>query len=160
MRKAWMHTGLIWLWISVLCLGLDRLSKAWVIQHLHPYHPHVITSLFNLTLAYNTGAAFSLLHAASGWQNWVLGGIAVIVSGVIVVWLSRLKASARWESVALCLILAGAIGNVCDRVVHGYVIDFLDFHLDGWHFAIFNVADSVICIGAAMLCLRLFVWVK
>jgi signal peptidase II len=106
---------------------------------------------FNLTLAFNTGAAYSFLHNASGWQNSLLTSLAVIVSACIVYWLSQLSARAYWAVIALTLVLGGALGNAWDRLLYGHVVDFLDFHLGGWHFAIFNIADSAICVGAFML---------
>jgi signal peptidase II len=122
-----------------------------VAQHLLPFTPLKIFPFFNLTLAYNKGAAFSFLHSASGWQHIFLGSLALIISIVILVWLYKLSARERWIGIALCLILGGALGNAWDRVLYGYVIDFFDFHLGDWHFAIFNVADSAIFIGAVMM---------
>jgi signal peptidase II len=151
MLKKITSTGLAWLWVALLVIVLDRYSKYWVLQHLIPYSPVSITRFFNLTLAYNTGAAFSFLHSASGWQNGALGSLAVIVSIYILTWLAKLSVRERWLSVALCLIVGGAISNACDRVLYGFVIDFFDFHLSSWHFAIFNVADSAICVGAFLL---------
>ena len=108
-------------------------------------------SVLNFTLAHNTGAAFSFLHRASGWQNWFLGGIASLVSIIILVWLLKLSKQERWLKCALCLILGGALANAWDRILYGYVIDFISFHLHDWYFAIFNVADSAISIGAGMI---------
>lgn len=151
MLKKFYSTGLSWLWLSVLVIALDRISKIWMVQHLALHEPVRILPVFNLTLAYNTGAAFSFLHNASGWQNWFLGGLAVVVSLFVLFWLAKLPARQRWLDAALCLVLGGALGNAWDRVLYHYVIDFLSFHLDGWYFAIFNLADSAICIGAFML---------
>ena len=150
MRKIF-QSGLIWLWVAILVIIVDRYSKFWVMQHLTYQEPLEILPFFNLTLAFNTGAAFSFLHSASGWQNIFLGSLALIVSVVVVCWLTTLSKQERWISIALNLILGGALGNAWDRVLYHYVIDFLDFHLGNWHFAIFNVADSAICIGAFML---------
>ena len=153
--KRFVSTGLFWLWLTVAVVTMDRWSKAWVTDHLYAFNPLELTSFLNLTLAYNTGAAFSFLHAASGWQNWLFGMLAAVVSIFIIVWLSRLPRQAWWQCVAMCLILAGALGNAWDRAIYGYVIDFIDFHYQDWHFAIFNIADSAICVGAAML---VFCW--
>ncbi|TAK77065.1 MAG: lipoprotein signal peptidase [Gammaproteobacteria bacterium] len=157
MRKKFLSTGLAWLWVAILVLGVDRYAKSWAITHLVFGEPLRLLPVFNLTLAYNTGAAFSFLHNASGWQNVFLGSLAFIVSIIILCWLYRLPARARWTNVALCLVLSGALGNAWDRLLYGYVIDFFDFHLGDWHFAIFNTADSAICIGAFMLMLH---WIK
>ncbi|HEX4045822.1 MAG TPA: signal peptidase II [Gammaproteobacteria bacterium] len=157
MLKLYCNTGLRWLWLALLIIVIDRLTKEWVLTHLIFGEPLVLLPIFNLTLAYNTGAAFSFLHTASGWQNIVLGGLAVIMSLVILYWLYRQSKQAYWLNSALCLILGGAIGNAWDRVRYGYVIDFLDVHVGDWHFAIFNVADSAISVGAVMLLLH---WIK
>lgn len=151
MLKKMRETGLIWLWLPIVLIGIDRYSKWWVANHLTFFEPYPVLPMFNLTLAYNTGAAFSFLDSASGWQNWFFSGLALVVSITVITWLAKIPANARWLSVALCLILTGALGNAWDRMSYGYVIDFLDFHLDGWHFAIFNIADSAICIGAFMM---------
>lgn len=150
LKKIFTH-GLAGIWISILVIIIDRYTKIWVLQHLTFQEPLRILPFFNLTLAYNTGAAFSFLHTASGWQNWFLGGLAFIISCLILVWLAKLPARSYWVMTALCLILGGAIGNAWDRILYGYVIDFLSFHLGDWHFAIFNIADSAICVGAFML---------
>jgi len=149
-------SGLIWCWVTILVMLIDRVSKYLVLHQLEFFQPVRITSFFNLTLAYNTGAAFSFLHSASGWQNIFLGGLAILISFFVIAWLSQLPANSRWNSIALCLILGGALGNVWDRILYHFVVDFLDFHWGDWHFAIFNIADSAISIGAAMLFLGWF----
>jgi signal peptidase II len=144
-------SGLIWLWVTFLVLLLDRVSKTWVVQHLNWHEPLPVLPFFNLTLAFNTGAAFSFLGAASGWQNILFSLLAVVVSLLILGWLWQLSSRERWVGFALALILGGALGNAWDRVLYAHVIDFLDFHWSGHHFATFNIADSAICIGAVML---------
>ena len=151
------RTGLVWIWVAILLLLIDRVDKIGANLYLLPYEPLQLLPIFNLTLAYNTGAAFSFLHSASGWQNIFLGSIAILVSLFIGCWLWRLPSKAWWRNVALNFILGGALGNAWDRMLYGQVIDFFDFHLGNWHFAIFNTADAFICIGAFML---LFFWVK
>lgn len=151
MRKTLSATGLWWLWIALLIIGIDRVLKIWVITHLTYLEPLHLLPFFNFTLAYNTGAAFSFLHSASGWQNILLGTVAGVISIVVFIWLYRLSRSEGLLSASLCLILGGALGNAWDRILYGHVIDFLDFHLGKWHFAIFNIADAAICIGAALM---------
>ncbi len=151
------QSGLVWLWLAVLVIAIDRFSKYWMVHHLLFQAPLKILPFFNFTLAFNTGAAFSIFHSASGWQNSVLGALAFIVSIIVLVWLARISKCERWLSVSLCLILGGALGNAWDRILYHYVIDFFDFHWGDWHFAIFNVADSAISIGAVML---LWHWLK
>lgn len=145
------HSGLCWLWVSVLVLAIDYSSKIGAEMHLTLYQPLIILPVFNLTLVHNTGAAFSFLHSASGWQNMFFITLALVVSVMILCWLYLLRRRDRWLSVALNLVLGGALGNVWDRLSHQYVIDFLDFHIREWHFAIFNIADSAITIGALMI---------
>lgn len=152
-----MRNGLIWLILSVGILLVDRYTKMWMAEHLLLGEPMEIFSFLSFTLAYNTGAAFSFLHDASGWQQYLLGGLACVVTVSIIIWLSRTPRSAYWQNISLSLILAGALGNAWDRVNYGHVVDFISFHLGYWHFAIFNVADAAICVGAAMLILM---WLK
>src|SRR3990167_10801020 len=156
MLKKIFSSGFAWLWLAIVILALDRFAKIWVIDHLIMGEPFSILPIFNLTVAFNTGAAFSFLNSASGWQNIFLGSLAIGVSIVILIWLSRLFVRDYWISISLSLILGGALGNVWDRVLYGYVVDFLDFHLGDWHFAIFNTADSAISIGAFMMLLSWF----
>ena len=144
-------TGLQWLWVTLIVLIIDRVTKYLALQHLPPYAEVPVVPHFSLTLAYNKGAAFSFLSSASGWQAWVFGGVAVLVSIGILIWLSRLSAQQRWLSVALTFIIGGALGNLSDRFLYGYVIDFLDFYATHWHWPAFNIADSAICVGAVML---------
>ena len=154
LKRLFLSTGLSWLWLSVLIIALDRYSKDWVMHHLVYLQPLKILPVLNFTLAYNTGAAFSFLHAMSGWQNILFGGLAIIVSFVVLVWLGRSPKQERWVNAAMSLILAGALGNAWDRFLYAFVIDFIDVHWGDWHFAIFNVADSAICVGAFMLFLK------
>lgn len=144
--------GIIWIWVTVLVLFIDRFSKLWVIHNLDYYNPVKIIYGFNLMLSYNRGAAYSFLDTASGWQQLFLGGLAVIVSLFIVGWLTKLSNKERWLSIGLCLIMAGALGNLWDRILYHHVIDFLSFYWGSWHFAIFNIADSAISVGAFMVC--------
>lgn len=144
-------TGLSWLWITILVVLVDRLTKSAALKYLVAYTPLGMTQFFNLTLAFNKGAAFSFLDQNTVWQGWLFGSISLIVSVAILVWLARIPAQKRWLGIALTLVLAGALGNLTDRILYGHVIDFLDFHLGYWHWPAFNVADSAICIGAFML---------
>jgi len=140
-----------WLWLSLLVIVLDQISKIWVSSSLSLYEAIPVTPFFNITLAHNTGAAFSFLADAGGWQRWFFTAIAAVVSVVIIVWLKRLPADERLQASALALVLGGAIGNVVDRLMHGHVVDFLDFYYGDYHWPAFNVADSAICVGAVLL---------
>ncbi|MCD9457614.1 signal peptidase II [Marinibactrum halimedae] len=150
-----------WLWyaIALVVIGLDQWSKAAVSASLQYGEPVVFTSFFNFTLLHNYGAAFSFLSDAGGWQRWFFGIIAAVVSSVLVVWIARIEAHKRWEPLALALILGGAIGNLYDRVVLGYVVDFIVFHYEEHAWPAFNIADMAISGGAMMLIIDLF-WIK
>lgn len=150
------------LWITVLVLVLDQLSKAYFEGALGLYQQIVvIPDLFSWTLAYNTGAAFSFLADSSGWQRWLFALIAVAVSAVLLIWMKRLKPSDTWLAIALALVLGGALGNLYDRIVLGHVIDFILVHWqDRWYFPAFNLADSAITVGAVMLALDMFMTKK
>ncbi len=139
-----------WLGLSASVIVLDQLSKAWINNHFTYGENLTILGIFNLVLAHNTGAAFSMLNDAGGWQRWLFSAIAVIASAWIV-WLLRKHHRQKLFCLALALILGGALGNLMDRIAYGYVVDFLDFHWGGHHFPAFNVADSAISCGAALM---------
>ena len=140
-----------WLWLSVLVIIFDQVTKYMVTDSLYLYQSIPILPSLNLVLAHNTGAAFSFLSDAGGWQRWFFVTLAIIVSIVIVVWITRLQLNEKRLAVALSLVLGGAIGNVWDRIAHGYVVDFIDIYYGSWHWPAFNVADSAICVGATLL---------
>jgi signal peptidase II len=150
-------SGRVWLLLSLAVIALDQWSKAWIVRHMAYHVAHPLLPVLDLTLAYNTGAAFSFLATQSGWQRWLLTGLALGVAVLIVFYLGRLKARRqRLLCAALALILGGAVGNVIDRIRLGYVVDFISFHWHGHYFPAFNVADSSITIGAALLLLDLW----
>lgn len=149
--KLFKETGWHWWWLMLLLLVADQLSKVWVIQNFSLGESVSLLPVFNFTYARNYGAAFSFLGDASGWQRWFFTAIAVVVSVVLAVWLSRLQKS-QWKlSLALALIISGAIGNLIDRSLYGYVVDFLHVFYQDWHYPIFNIADCAISIGAVLL---------
>lgn len=139
------------LWVSLLVLVLDQVTKVWVQASFQPYESLEILPFFNLVLAFNPGAAFSFLGDAGGWQRWLFIGLAVVVSIVLVFWLRRLDNDERRTAWGLALVLGGAVGNVIDRIWLGHVVDFLDFHWAGAHWPAFNVADMAITGGVALL---------
>lgn len=145
-----------WTWLSLVIIVLDQVTKYLANTRLDWHQPLAVLPSLNLSLAYNTGAAFSFLSDASGWQRWLFIVLAVGVSIYIVFWLIHLQIHQRRLAVALALILGGAIGNVIDRVIHGYVIDFIDVYYRDWHWPAFNVADSAITIGAILLVVDAF----
>ncbi len=148
-----------WLGIALLIIVVDQITKTLIVGNLQLGDSHTITSFFNIVRAHNTGAAFSFLASAGGWQRWFFIGLGFAAAGFIV-WMLRSHGGQRLFSLALALILGGALGNVIDRMIHGYVVDFLEFHwrflepiFHGGRFPSFNVADSAITVGAVCLIL-------
>ena len=145
------YKNLSWLLLSIVIIIADRIVKMFMQQHLTVGLPLPITPFFNLTLLHNSGAAFSFLSAASGWQRWLFTVIAMVISILLVIWLYRLPRQQCLIAVAIALIVGGALGNLWGRISYGYVIDFLDFHINNWHWPAFNIADSAVCIGVVLL---------
>jgi signal peptidase II len=144
-----------WLALSALVIVLDQLSKAWITSHFAFGESLTVLGIFNLVLAHNTGAAFSFLNDAGGIQRWLFSIIAISASAWII-WLLRKHSAQVLFALALSMILGGALGNLIDRLVYGYVVDFLDFHWGIYHFPAFNLADSAITCGAFLLILDSF----
>ena len=145
-------SGWIWLPLTLAVIALDQLSKLWIVQHFHIDERLHVLPVLDITLWYNEGAAFSFLSQASGWQRWLFTGLAFVVGGGLLIWLRRLKGRTQWLlCCALALILAGALGNVIDRVRIGRVVDFVLVHWNNSIFPAFNVADSAITVGAVFL---------
>ena len=138
-----------WLAVSAAIFAADLATKAWVSHAFQPGDTLVVAPFFNLVLAHNTGAAFSFLAGAGGWQRWFFTLVTVVISAGIVVMLSR--GPGRWVSAALALVLGGALGNLFDRLTLGYVVDFIQVHAGGYYWPAFNVADSGITVGVVML---------
>lgn len=151
MKTVISESGLRYLWLAGLVLVVDQITKYLAVTYLTFAVPVAVMPHFNLTLVYNYGAAFSFLADMGGWQRWFFAVLALAVSAGLVFWLSKLKAKPTFEVLGLNLILAGAIGNLIDRVLFGKVTDFLDFYYGSWHYATFNIADVAISVGAAML---------
>ena len=145
-----------WLWLSLLAVILDQASKLAIAGSMQLYQSIEIVPYFNLTYVHNTGAAFSFLSEAGGWQRWFFAGLALVISVVIAVWLARLKRHETLLAVALSLILGGAIGNLIDRLAYGYVIDFLDVYYQTWHWPAFNIAESAITLGVVLMLVESF----
>lgn len=141
-----------WLALALVILIADQLTKTLILGHYRLGDSTVVTGFFNIVRAHNPGAAFSFLAGASGWQRWFFTAIGVVAT-LVILWMLKAHAGQKLFSFALACILGGAVGNVVDRLMHGYVVDFLDFHWAGWHFPAFNIADSAITIGAACLIL-------
>ncbi len=148
-----------WLWLSILILVADQVTKWLVMARLEPFEVVPIVPHLNLTLMFNTGAAFSFLSDAGGWQRWMFAAFALAVTGVLTVWLARLRRDESWLALGLALLIGGAVGNLIDRVILGHVIDFVQVYVPFIPLAIFNpwpafnIADSAITIGVAVLLL-------
>ena len=142
---------LVWLWLSALAIVLDLGIKYVASNTLSYAQPVEVLPIFDLTLLHNTGAAFSFLADAGGWQRWVFAVIALVVSVMLVLWLRKTPRNQWWLGLGLSMVLGGAIGNLYDRLVHGYVVDYLSFHYAGWYFPAFNLADVCITVGAGLL---------
>jgi signal peptidase II len=140
-----------WLWLTVVVIILDLVTKAIASDNLVLYQPVNVFPGFNFTLMHNRGAAFSFLSDAPGWQRWFFSTVAIVVSLVLFIWIMRLQAGQSRLAIALALILGGALGNVWDRLTLGYVIDFIDWYVADAHWPAFNIADSAIFIGAVLL---------
>lgn len=142
----------MWPVLSLVIVAADQLTKLMVIDNLTYLQRIPILSVLDLVHLHNTGAAFSFLAGASGWQNWMFAGVAIVVSGVIFWWLVKLpEGGRRVLSLGLALVLGGAIGNLIDRILYGYVVDFILFYYHEWSYPAFNIADSAITCGVALI---------
>jgi signal peptidase II len=149
----------LWLGLALIVVVLDQFTKTMILGNLQLHDTRAVTSFFNLVRAHNSGAAFSFLAGASGWQRWFFTVLGIVAS-VLMIWMLRSHATQRLFCFAISMILGGAVGNVVDRLLHGYVVDFLQFRFDvldplfrGGYFPSFNLADSAITLGAACLIL-------
>ena len=149
-------SALVFYVLASVLLVLDLWTKALATAHLNYAEPVVLTGFFNLTLLHNTGAAFSFLSTAGGWQHWLFGGIASIISVVLVIWIYRAPATHVLLKFALALILAGALGNLWDRITLGYVVDFIQWHYKDYYWPAFNIADAAISVGAVAMVIDSF----
>lgn len=149
-ERGFQFQNIHWLWLSALVIGADQVSKQLVMNNLSLFDRIPIFDWLNLTLMHNTGAAFSMF---SGATPWLFVGLSVAVSIGVLIWMHRHPRGERLVAVSLALILGGALGNAIDRAARGFVVDFIDFHIYGWHYPAFNVADSAIVIGAILLAL-------
>jgi len=146
--------ALVWLLLSVVAIGLKQRSKAWVLSSLPEYEPVVVIEGFwNWYRTYNTGAAFSFLSDAGGWQLWFFTALAVGISGLMAYWMWGTARGAWRSAVPYALVIGGAIGNVIDRLMHGHVVDFIQWHIGDHYWPSFNIADSAIVLGAVGIAL-------
>lgn len=148
-----------WCWVAILVIILDQISKALVLHFLQLGQSVPLLPVFNIVLWYNTGAAWNFLEQIT-WAGWLFGGFAVVISILIITWLLRLPGTNRWTAVALNLILGGALGNLIDRIHHGFVVDFIQVYYHQWYYPAFNIADSAITVGAVMLGIEILFFKK
>nr|WP_024967012.1 signal peptidase II [Pantoea sp. IMH] len=156
MSKPIFSTGLRWLWLVAVVIGIDFASKMWVMNTLMLHESMPVMPFINFFHAHNYGAAFSFLADKGGWQRWFFAGIAIAIVVALLVMMYRTPASHKLNNIAYALIIGGAAGNLFDRAYHGFVVDFIDFYVGDWHFATFNIADCGICVGAALIVLEGF----
>ena len=142
--------------IVIVIVVLDQITKIWTDRALEMYQQVYVTSFFNITKAYNHGAAFSFLDTPGGWQRWLFTGISLVVSIVLCVWLYRMSKAEKWLSLSIAFILGGAVGNLIDRMYFGYVVDFIQVHWRNSYFPSFNIADSAIFCGTVVLLILTF----
>ena len=151
-------TALIWVWLSLIVVALDQLTKWYVVGHFELYEIRTVGPFLDLTRLHNEGAAFGLLAEAGGWQRWFFLGLAAAIGVAILAWLRSLPARGHyWLAIGLALILGGAVGNAWDRFFDRYVVDYLHFHWNEAYFPAFNVADIAITTGAFMLIIDAFI---
>ena len=144
-------TQLKQLWISLLVIGLDQITKLIAANQLPLHQPVAVLPYFDWYLTYNTGAAFSFLADAGGWQRWFFTLTSIIISGIIILWIRKLQPHEHLTGISLCLILGGGVGNLIDRIYLGHVIDYIQIWLGTYRWPTFNVADAAISIGAILI---------
>jgi signal peptidase II len=157
--KSTFQGMLPWLCLAIIIILADQFTKTLILGYYKLGDSTPVTSFFNIVRVHNSGAAFSFLANAGGWQRWFFTGIGAVAT-IFILWMLRSHHAQKLFAFALACILGGAIGNVVDRLLHGYVVDFLDFYVKGWHWPAFNIADSAIFIGAACLILDEILRVK
>lgn len=144
-----------WFLVSVAVIIMDQISKFWALKELSPYQPQKIMPMLDLTLAFNTGAAFSFLSQVGALNRWILAGVSLIMSAVLIFWIVRLPNKLHLQLLALSLVLGGAVGNLIDRALNGYVVDFILVYYKNYQWPVFNIADIAICTGALLLAIDL-----
>jgi len=151
-----MKSHLVWLWLSVTVIVIDQLTKYWA-EHILGWHNVIsVLPVFDFSLVHNTGAAFGFLGQYGGWQHVFFVALAVVVSAVLIVAMTRLKLHERHLVIAYSLVIAGALGNAIDRIIYQYVVDFIHWFYRDWHYPHFNIADIAIFIGAMLLIAEAF----
>ncbi|MGB0892783.1 MAG: signal peptidase II [Parashewanella sp.] len=151
MPSDWKQSGLRWYWVALIAFIADQVSKQWVLANFKLYDSIQLMPMLNFTYVRNYGAAFSFLSDAGGWQRWFFTVIAIGISGLLTYWLRKQPANMWRLNLSFTLVIGGAIGNLVDRLMHGFVVDFIDVYWNTSHYPAFNIADSAICIGAGLI---------
>lgn len=154
MNQIGNKNGLVWIWVSVVIVTLDYITKFFAKKQLLLHIPLSLSPFLNLTLSYNKGIAFGILNSDAGWQTWLFGSFAIFLVVGILLYLYRISYKERTISIALSMVIGGALGNFYDRVHWGQVTDFIQCHVSDWYFATFNIADAAICIGMFLLVIK------
>uniref|UniRef100_A0A3B0M2B4 Lipoprotein signal peptidase n=1 Tax=Arsenophonus endosymbiont of Trialeurodes vaporariorum TaxID=235567 RepID=A0A3B0M2B4_9GAMM len=157
MKNPICSTGLRWLWLTVVILIVDLGSKQLILNNFQLYELIPLMPYFNLAYAQNPGAAFSFLADKGGWQRWFFALVAIVICVVLIVMMYRQSVNKKLSNIAYALVIDGALGNLCDRLVHGFVVDFIDFYVGDWHWPTFNIADMAIFLGATLIILDSFI---
>ncbi len=156
MKISFKETALSWLWLAIVFIVIDQVTKQWVANTFNYGESLSVISYFNITYVHNPGAAFSFLADQPGWQRWFFTTISLAASILFVVWMLRTPKTNKLLSVALAFMLSGAVGNLIDRALFGYVIDFIDVIIFTYNYPVFNIADSAIFVGAALMIIESF----
>ncbi|MGP1930269.1 MAG: signal peptidase II [Arsenophonus sp. ET-YP4-MAG3] len=157
MKNPICSTGLCWLWLTILIFIIDFFTKKFILNNFQLHEFIRLIPFFNLTYVQNPGSAFSFLANKNGWQCWFFSFIAIIICVVFIVIIYHQNINEKLSNIGYSLIIGGALGNLYDRLIYGFVIDFIDFYVDDWHWPIFNIADIAICIGALFIILDNFI---
>ncbi|QLK88461.1 lipoprotein signal peptidase [Arsenophonus endosymbiont of Aphis craccivora] len=157
MKNPICSTGLRWLWLTAVILIVDLGSKQLILNNFQLYEAIPLMPYFNLAYAQNPGAAFSFLADKGGWQRWFFALVTIVICVVLLVMMYRQSVNKKLSNIAYALVIGGALGNLCDRLVHGFVVDFIDFYVGDWHWPTFNIADMAICLGAVLIILGSFI---
>lgn len=145
------QSGIVWLWLVVCVIAVDLWAKFYILNNFQLYEYVPVMPYLNFAYAQNTGAAFGFLGDHDGWQRWFFTVIAISVSAVLVIFMRKTPKTAKSLNIGYALVMGGALGNLFDRLVHGFVVDFIDFYIGDWHYATFNIADIAISVGAALI---------
>lgn len=156
MKINFKESSLAWLWLTVIFVIIDQVSKQWVVSVFDYRESIAIMPYFNFTYVHNPGAAFSFLADQPGWQRWFFTTVSSVASIIFLVWMSKTPKANKLLGIGFALMLSGAVGNLIDRALFGYVIDFIDVYIFGYNYPVFNIADSAIFIGAGLMILESF----